>query len=318
MEKNNLGRTGFAVSRLCFGTLTIGPLQAALSLDDGASLLSVAISKGVNFFDTAQLYCTYPYIRRAIQLSGYPDDIVISTKTYAYDQAGAKAALEQARRELDRDYINIFLLHEQEGEDTLRGHREALEYLLGEKARGVIGAVGISTHRVAGVIAGVRHGLDVVHPIVNVDGLGIIDGSRADMETALTQADSLGVGIYSMKAIGGGNLFHKAESCLEYVRGASFLHSVAVGMQNTDELLANIDFFEGKGFPLSARAATQNRARRLHIEDWCTGCGACIMRCGQGALELTGNPLAACVDTQRCIICGYCGAVCPEFAIKIV
>ncbi len=45
-----------------------------------------------------------------------------------YTEDMAKESLDLALRELDTDYIDIFLLHEQESIHTLRGHYEAIEY----------------------------------------------------------------------------------------------------------------------------------------------------------------------------------------------
>lgn len=284
-------------------------------MEEGAQLLCQAIYRGVNFFDTAQLYGSYPYIRRAMELSG-KRDIVISTKTYAHTRELAVTALEESCQELGRDYIDIFLLHEQESEHTLRGHREALDYLLEQKQRGVIRAVGLSTHMVAGVKAAIDAQLDVIHPLLNLAGLGIGDGTREDMQTAVWQAHTAGIGVFSMKALGGGNLFRRAEECLEYALSLPYVHSVAVGMQGKSEVDANIDFFEGKGFSPAARDDLQSKTRRLHIESWCEGCGACVARCGQGALSLD-KQMAIC-EGSACLLCGYCGAVCPAMAIKII
>ena len=316
MEQVALGNTGIKVSRLCFGVLTIGPLQSSLPLDEGAALLVHAIDRGITFFDTAQEYQTYPYIRRAIQLGGYKD-MVICSKTYADNRELAVEALEEARRELDRDYIDIFLMHEQESEHTLRGHQEAIEYLLEQKQRGVIGAVGASTHRVAGVQGAAKFGLDVIHPLLNVDGLGIRDGSRADMEQEVKLASEKGLGVFLMKTLGAGSLFRKAEDCLNYALSLPYAHSIAIGMQSVEEIDANVDFFEGKGFSPAAKSAIENRERRLIVSDWCTGCKACFDRCGQDAFLLSEENKAVCVK-ERCILCGYCSAVCPGFAIKII
>ncbi len=85
-------------------------------------------------------------IREAIKKSN--KDIVIATKSYAYSEESARASVEKARREMDVDVIDIFLLHEQESRLTLKGHREALEYYLSMKEKGIIKAVGVSTHNV--------------------------------------------------------------------------------------------------------------------------------------------------------------------------
>ena len=67
IETRALGRTNIRVSRLCFGTLTIGPLQANLSVDEGASLIRSALQRGVNFIDTAELSAHIPYVREPSQ-----------------------------------------------------------------------------------------------------------------------------------------------------------------------------------------------------------------------------------------------------------
>ena len=58
IERRVLGRSGLYVSRLCFGSLTISPSQAALSETEGGRLIGHALSKGINFIDTAELYQT--------------------------------------------------------------------------------------------------------------------------------------------------------------------------------------------------------------------------------------------------------------------
>ena len=61
--------------------------------------------------DTAQYYHTYPYIREALK-NAAGGDPVISSKSLAHDYDGMAAAIEEARRSIDRDVIEIFLLHE--------------------------------------------------------------------------------------------------------------------------------------------------------------------------------------------------------------
>ena len=126
MRETALGVSGPTVSRLCFGTLTMSPLQANMPADEGAELLVYARSRGVRFLDTADLYETYPHIRRALKEA---PDYIVSTKAYCYDERSEREAVERAFRGLDREFVYIFLLHEQESLHTLRGHREALKYL---------------------------------------------------------------------------------------------------------------------------------------------------------------------------------------------
>lgn len=247
LKKNILGKTGIEVSELCFGALTIGPLQANLSIDEGADVLIEAFGQGINFVDTAMLYKTYPYIKRAIKKYGVKP--VIATKTYAWNREKAKESLEDARRELDLDYVDIFLLHEQESVHTIRGHMEAMEYFLEAKQKGIIRAFGISTHHVEAVKATFQFDdIEIIHPIINKAGIGICDGDIVEMLKYVKLAYDKGKGIYSMKPLGGGNLIGTYDEALSFVRSIDCVHSVAIGMQTVEEVLMNVSFLKGKRF----------------------------------------------------------------------
>ncbi|ADL08108.1 aldo/keto reductase [Thermosediminibacter oceani] len=315
MQYTNLGKTGIKVSRLCFGTLTLGPLQANFSAEKGADLICKAVDLGVNFLDTAEFYQNYPHICLAIKKSGR--DLVVATKSYAYTYQGMRESVEKARKALDRDVIDIFMLHEQESRLTLKGHREALEYLIDAKEKGIIRATGVSTHTVEVVLAAAgMDEIDVIHPIVNYKGIGIKDGTVNDMIEAIKKAYENGKGIYGMKCLGGGNLVGVKKEAFKFILGLPYLHSVAVGMKSEHEIVANILTFEGKDVPEELERLISSEKRRLLIEDWCEGCGRCVEKCGFNALSLEEG--RAVVNSERCTLCGYCGGVCPEFCIKIV
>lgn len=314
MERRLLGKTGLAVSRLCFGTLTLGPLQANLPPQRAGELIAYAYARGINFFDTAQFYRNYPHLKEGF--SCLPEDAILTSKSYCYTREQALEAVDEARRALNRDVIDIFMLHEQESEHTFRGHADALDALYQLKAQGVLRAVGASMHHVAAVRAATRLGLDVIHPLINKSGLGIVDGAREDMEAALTEAHRAGLGIYTMKALGGGNLFSQAEACFDYALELPFADSIAVGMQSEEEIDANLSYFSQRSFSPMDRARLRKKTRKILIEDWCTGCGTCCNACSQGALSLTDGR-AEC-DSSRCILCGYCSGYCTNWAIKII
>ncbi len=316
MRYTILGQTGIRVSALCFGCLTISPLQRNLPINEGTDLLAYAFDKGINFYDTAELYETYEYLKGFIRLRPR-QDIVIATKSYAYDAQGAQQSLEKALREMDTDYIDIFLMHEQESELTIKGHYEALEYYLKARDRGLIRAVGLSTHNIRAVTASIKYdGIQVIHPIVNYKGIGIEDGGIDDMLEAINGAYKVGKGIYAMKPLGGGTLLKDRQACFDFVLGLESIHSIAVGMQTVEEVVANIAVFDGQRIPEDLDDKLRRYRRKLHIDDWCQGCGRCKDRCSQKALEIIEGK--ARVDQQKCILCGYCGAKCPLFCIKII
>ena len=315
MEYRFLGGTGIRVSRLCFGSLTVGPLQANLPVREGAEIIRYALDAGVNFIDTAQLYNNYQYIREGI--AGRAADVVIATKSYDYTGKDIRRSLEEALRKLGRDYIDIYLLHEQESELTIRGHWEAVEELIRSKKKGMVRAVGISTHSVRGVRAAANvPQFDVIHPLVNMRGIGIMDGTPGEMQEAIAHAFKCGKGLYGMKALGGGNLINERKEALAFALSIPGLASVAVGMQSTAEVDYNLSVFGGRQVTLEMELAVSSQNRRLLIEDWCTACGRCVELCGQGALAVSGGRVA--VDRSRCRLCGYCSAACQEMCIKVI
>jgi predicted aldo/keto reductase-like oxidoreductase len=314
MIYERLGNTGLEVSRLCFGGLIIGPLQANMPVDKGADVIVKALEMGVNFIDTAELYGTYAHIREAIRRFG--DKPIISSKCYAYTAEDAKNSVERARKEMNVDVVDIFMLHEQETRLTLRGHRAALEYYISAKQKGIVKAVGVSTHNIEVVEACAEMPeIDVIHPIINIKGIGIGDGTVEQMLAAVKKAYDRGKGIYGMKPLGGGNLLGSFDECMNFVLNIPYIHSIAVGMQSIDEVIMNVGIFNGEEIPQTVRASLKKQQRRLHIDYWCEGCGRCVERCTHNALEVADGKVH--VKQEKCVLCGYCGSVCPQFALKI-
>lgn len=314
MKRVPLGKCGLMVSPLSVGTLTMSPLQKNLSPQRGAELILYAAEKGVNLFDTAQYYATYEPLRLALKRR---PDLLVSTKSYAYDRDGAEEALEEARRALDMDVIPIFLMHEQEDRLTLKGHREAFDFYLEQKAKGRIGAVGFSTHRVAAVDYGPRYpGLDVIFPLINRVGVGIYDGTKEEMAAAIARAHSAGIGIYAMKPLGGGHLIDDPQQAFAYLKKLGTIDTVCVGVQSEAEIDVDVALMTGETPDKHQLEAVAREPRRLMIHDYCRGCGKCVARCRQGALSLVEGKCVC--DQSKCVRCGYCAPVCEEFCIKVI
>jgi predicted aldo/keto reductase-like oxidoreductase len=331
MDLRVLGRSGLLASRLCFGTLTLAPAQANLPVDAAGELLAYAFSRGVTFWDTAEIYENYPHLRAALRRIGSLP--LICTKTYAYNRQMAEASLDLARRELDLDVIDMVLLHEQETCLTMDGHREAFAWLLEQKERGKIRAVGLSTHAVEpvralaaareqaadiwrGIDPGPYRYADIVQPLLNLRGIGLLDGSIDEMVAACAEAHAAGLGVYGMKMLGGGHLLSCFAAAAAFALGLDCVDAYAVGMQTREEVDVNTALFAGKEISPLWLAGISRRQRRLVIGDWCSGCGDCVSRCGEKALSIQDGRAVA--DNSRCVFCGYCAMVCRDFAIKVV
>ncbi|MGB4236381.1 MAG: aldo/keto reductase, partial [Bacillota bacterium] len=203
LEKTTLGNTGFSVTRLGLGTLVMGPLQANLSPEEGAKIIRKALERGISFLDTAHIYKTYDHIRLAKE--GWTKELVIATKTPAIDYDKAERHIHAALEALDVDSLDMMLLHAaRAGEDVFEERAGAFQCLCDYKEKGLIKAVGVSTHHVGTVrVAGSRDDVDVIHPLINMAGTGILGGTVEDMASAIETASLNGKGIYAMKALGG-------------------------------------------------------------------------------------------------------------------
>lgn len=314
MIYRQLGSTGKLVSRLCFGTLTMGPFQRNLSVKDGAALLERAFSHGVNFLDTAEIYETYPHVKEAVRLK---EDVVVCTKSYSYDEATAEASFRKAVEGIGREYIDVFLLHEQESGLTIRGHEKAIEYFLRKKEEGLIGAVGLSTHYIGCMKAALSHPeLEVLFPLINKKGVGIADGTPGEMLEVIDDARVHGRGIIAMKPLGGGHLISEREEALEFILGLGSVDTVAMGMQSFDEVDYNCAVFSGEVPDPALKERLGKVRRRMLIQDWCQGCGTCVSACRNHAISMVGG--IARIDYDKCATCGYCARACPEFNIKVI
>lgn len=320
MRSVTLGQSDIQVTPVGLGVLTIGGTQLDLPLEEGARIVRYAYDRGIRFFDTAQYYETYPCIREAFRDldmgKGNPDRPVIASKCLDFSYKAMEDAIRECLEQLDADYMDIFKLHEVRQDPDWEQRQGAWQCLLDYKAKGVIGAVGVSTHHVDVVrrLAEVDE-CDIVFPLINYAGLGIRCGSgpgRAeDMADAIRLCLSREKGVYAMKAFGGGNLSGNYRMALDYVRDIG-VHSIMVGMGSREEIDRLCEYAEGT---LEKSYAPDISHKRIHIDQGdCEGCGSCIKRCPNKAIYRNEQGLAD-VDHQICLTCGYCAPVCPVRAI---
>lgn len=313
MKYNNLGNTNISVSEIAFGTLTMGALQKNKSEQEVTPIVQYAIDQGINLFDCAELYDSYHVLRQAVK---HKHDVIISSKSYAYDKVGAEKAVTTLLREINRDYVDIFMLHETESEHTIRGHMEAVNYYIQMQQKGYIRYLGISTHNIKAVISAIKFPfIQVIHPIINYKGLGIADGTRDEMLQAIKNAHDSGIGIYAMKAFGGGHLLKDRQTAIDFIKNCEYIDSTAIGIQSISEIDSNIELFKCNGNKSIIENASINN-KRVIIQDWCQLCGKCVARCTLNALKIVDNKVT--VNYDKCVLCGYCGGDCSEMAIKIV
>jgi len=314
MEYRFLGNTGWQVSEFCLGTLPMGPLQSNIGVKEGARIIRLALECGINFIDTAQIYKTYSYIKAG--LNGYSGQAIITSKSQADGYEEMDHAVQEALHELGRDYVDIFLLHAaREKPDVFARRAAAWECLQENKRKGYIRAIGVATHNVKTLEAATQMPeVDIIFPIINRTGLGILDGNIDTMLNAIAQAAKAGKGLYAMKALGGGALLSELQQALEFARKVPGISSVSLGVTTEAELLMDLKLFNGEELNEQELLITKKN-KQLVFMRFCKYCGACAAGCVNGAIAMVdGKPQ---VDAEKCVLCGYCTPLCPEFAIRL-
>ena len=256
-------------------------------------------------------------IRTLKSFSGFSGETVLSSKSTATTYEKMDWAVYEGLTALGRSYFDIFHLHAARVTTTVFEDRAgALKCLKDLKKKGVIRAVGVATHSVDVVaLAAEREDIDVVFPLINNMGLGIIGGTRDEMVQAITKAHTAGKGVMAMKALAGGHLIGELKEAFDFVRNISGVNAIAVGMVDARELEINLKLFNHEEITREYLKKVKT-GKKLLVSVFCKGCGACINACPNGALSL--NKGKAKVNHELCLLCGYCNPVCPEFALRVI
>jgi aryl-alcohol dehydrogenase-like predicted oxidoreductase/NAD-dependent dihydropyrimidine dehydrogenase PreA subunit len=310
-----MSKSGLEVSELCFGTLTLGILQANLPTEDGARAIRKALELGVNFIDTAQRYDSYRHVREG--LNGWKGDVVVASKSFdkAYDSM--KDSVEEALKVMNLERIGIFHLHLIKSKEDLQDREGALKCLVDLRKDGVIGAIGISAHSAEGVMAVVDcDDIDVVFPIANMKGFGIVSGTMEDMLSAIKIVKAKGKDIYAMKPLGGGHFIREIPEAINYLRNLGVFDSISIGMKTPDEVEMNVSIFELGYAPEEILKRIKITKKRLIVYDSCKRCKKCEETCDQSSIKV--GEKKAVVDPEKCILCGYCASQCPVFALRVI
>jgi aryl-alcohol dehydrogenase-like predicted oxidoreductase len=189
MEKRELGRTGLMVSTCCLGTMTWGEQNTEA---EGHDQMDYALDRGVNFFDTAEMYPIAPkaetqgdterVIGSWFKARGSRDKVILASKvvgrsvmTYTRDgdiplcrltKEQIDEAVEKSLKRLQTDYIDLYQLHWPDRPVSMFGQRmktedytteyeafeEILSHLNSHMEKGNIRSIGVSNESPYGVM----------------------------------------------------------------------------------------------------------------------------------------------------------------------
>ena len=132
MKFNKLGNTDLDVSVICLGTMTYGEQNTQ---NDGFEQMNYAVERGVNFFDTAELYAVMPrketygkteeIIGNWFKEKKNRDKIILASKISGngiswiregndklkFDKKNIDLAIDSSLKRLKTDYIDLYQLH---------------------------------------------------------------------------------------------------------------------------------------------------------------------------------------------------------------
>jgi len=160
MQYKTLGDTGLLVSTLCFGAMTFhgaGFFKVVGSTDQAEAdeLIKACIEKGINFFDTADVYSeghSEEILGQSFRNLNIPrKDVVIATKCFGrvgpgHNDVGASRkhiieAVDASLRRLQTDYIDLYQIH---GTDHVTPIEETLRALDTLVSQGKVRYIGCS------------------------------------------------------------------------------------------------------------------------------------------------------------------------------
>ena len=146
MEYRQLGRSGLRISKLTLGTMTFGgrgdfASVGSTDLDGARRHIDMAIDAGVNIIDTADIYSAGASEELVGQaLRGRRDSVLLATKARfpmgpGTNDAGLSRhhlirACEASLRRLQTDHIDLYQVHEWDGQTPLEETLGALDHLV--------------------------------------------------------------------------------------------------------------------------------------------------------------------------------------------
>lgn len=143
MKYTTLPNTDIKVSKICLGTMTFGEQNTEA---EGHAQMDYALDKGVNFFDTAEMYSvpgrkeTYGSTEKIIgtwfKKSGNRDKVILASKIAGpnpglsyirenmdFSPASITLSIEKSLQRLQTDYIDLYQLHWPERKTNFFGQR---------------------------------------------------------------------------------------------------------------------------------------------------------------------------------------------------
>jgi len=233
-----LGKTGIKTSRLAMGTGTHGfnhnSDQGRLGVQGLADLFWAGYDQGVTFIDTADAYGTHPHVREALKRIPR-EKVTLLTKSWNRQPDGMRADIDRFRKELNTDYIDIFLMHCLTDDDWTTKHRATMDVLSEAKQKGIIRAHGVSCHSIGALRAAAQS------PWVEVDLARLnpighhMDADPETVKSVLWEMRAAGKGIIGMKILAQGDMGTRQSEAIAHALSSKVLDAFTIGCRSRKE-----------------------------------------------------------------------------------
>jgi 1-deoxyxylulose-5-phosphate synthase len=244
-----LGKSNVRVTRLAFGTGTHGGrVQRELGQPEFTRLVRHAYDRGIRFFETAESYHGMPEML-SIALKGIPRDSYKLMTKYSTPAAGDPGPkIDQFRKQLDTEYIDILLLHCLRPPTWTTDYRSLEDGFLEAKNKKVILANGASVHGLPALrtFPG-NQWLEIAMIRMNHNGTRMdtpeqrevdLPGKVDEVVAHTKKVHAQGMGVISMKLCGEGR-FTNAEdrdAAMKFAMNLGCVDAVTIGFKNTAEI----------------------------------------------------------------------------------
>lgn len=246
-DQVTLGKTGVRLSRLGFGTgSNSGNVQKALGQETFNRLIRYAYDQGITYFDCAQSYQTFEWIKDAVK--GLPREKLFIQSKIGGQPQDVLAAIDRHRKVFDTDYVDSMLVHCMVKDGWTDQWKRVMDGFDEAKEKKWIRAKGVSCHSLPALRSATASNWTEVHLVrINpqakwIDGMGETwNQSGDDISPVMAEVKMMhakGRGVIGMKMIGNGEFTkpEDREKSIRYAMSCPEIDSVVVGFKSTDEI----------------------------------------------------------------------------------
>ena len=251
-----LGKSGIKVTRLAFGTGTLGGrVQRNLGQEEFTRLVRYAYDRGIRFFETSESYADM-HRMLGVALKGIPrDSYQLMTKVTTRQGVDPMQTIDELRKLANTEYFDVMLLHYQHfatwPTDSLRWQESISE----AQAKKIVLTHGASVHGLPALrqfpknkwlqVAMIRmnqKGVKMDAEDYNTRGLGNVP----EVVKHVKQVRKEGMGVISMKLVGEGRFTTRADrqAAMKFAFRHAGVDSVTVGYKSQaeiDEAIENVN-----------------------------------------------------------------------------